>query len=651
MKKKHLALQALVVLFCMTAAHAAELRALREQHSSAMPVSQWVASLGLDAGSTFAELESYATVGGTRKVRMQQRYQGVPVYGRSIVVEQDAAGNVLAVDGAVLRGAWLDLTSVTPGLSPEQALAALRAAMGFLPTAATALRNERADLYVYPDQDGRVRLAYLVSYVLDQPGRSRPTAIVDARTGQMIRQWDGLARMLAISTGKPQNEGRLQAQADGSSAAWPLMRAPGRPIAAYMALASGPGGNLKTGKYHYGKEYPPLAVEQEGNTCTLKNKYVETYDMKGGGSGKGSLASFICPDSLEPEVNGGYGPMNDAHHFAGVVRDMYQTWFGKPPLTVGRKLRMRVHHADPGSADWDGEAANFGDGGDKYYPMVSLDIVSHEIAHGFTELHAASGGALQTGMVEAFADMAGEAAKFYARGQNDFLVGADVTKAGIGAIRDMCRPLRDGFSIDHARDFRAGMDEHHAAGVYNKAFCLLAKTSGWDTRKAFEVFYGANLVYWTADDDFDSGACGVEKAAVDKGYQKSDVTKAFRLVGVRCSRRHEFGDGLQLRNGVPITGLSGSKDAFLKYTVGVPWGSSHLRISLAGGGGDADLYVKYGAEPNDASYDCHSNNGGNVDVCEFAAPGQGVYHIKVFGFTDFSGMTLQATWKDERDEL
>jgi pseudolysin/vibriolysin len=70
--------------------------------------------------------------------------------------------------------------------------------------------------------------------------------------------------------------------------------------------------------------------------------------------------------------------------------------------------------------------------------------------------------------------------------------------------------------------------------VYNKAFCTLAKTSGWNTKTAFQVFARANANYWTASSSFDDGACGVETAADDLGYNVANVEAAFNVVGVSC---------------------------------------------------------------------------------------------------------------------
>ena len=97
----------------------------------------------------------------------------------------------------------------------------------------------------------------------------------------------------------------------------------------------------------------------------------------------------------------------------------------------------------------------------------------------------------------------------------------------------MCEPRRDGRSIDHQRDFKL-MDNHYSSGVYNKAFCMLAKTDGWNALSAFEVFARANKLYWAANSTFNKGACGVMAAANDLDSSVDDVVDAFDAVGVRC---------------------------------------------------------------------------------------------------------------------
>ena len=123
--------------------------------------------------------------------------------------------------------------------------------------------------------------------------------------------------------------------------------------------------------------------------------------------------SFTCPTSGGDGINGAYSPINDAHFFGGVIDGMYRGWFGVAPLSF--QLVMRVHYGRSyENAFWNGTAMYFGDGASYFYPLVSLDVTSHEISHGFTEQHSSLQYSGQSGGInEAFSDMAGEAAEYY----------------------------------------------------------------------------------------------------------------------------------------------------------------------------------------------------------------------------------------------
>ncbi|UGB37899.1 M4 family metallopeptidase [Frateuria soli] len=480
--------------------------------------------LGLGQGSTFVAGARARTVRGTVKTREWQTFQGVPVYGRSLVVERDARGNVVSALGEAEASLAGQLHSVRPRLDGAQAQAALQGKLG---QHALAVSNVRSELFVYPQAKGNARLAYRTSYLVTSNGRiSRPTAIVDADTGEVLRHWDGL------TTGR---------------------RAPGTGTPTAVD-ANGPGGNDLIGLYHYdgsgaGREL--LSATRIGSTCYLQNDKVATYNVAGGQ--RVTLWSFGCAGtnpagwtSMGDEINGAYSAINDAHHFGGVVYDMYSNWFGAPPLKNGdgspMQLHMWVHYgANYENAFWDGSEMVFGDGDRYFYPFVVLDITGHEISHGFTEQHSGLEYVGQSGgMNEAFSDMAGEAAKYFDRGSNDFMTGGEIVKPdtvpllGMAALRDMCTPSNDGSSIDNASQYNDRLDVHYSSGVYNRAFCTLARTAGWNTRTAFEVFHDANALYWHADETFDSGACGVEQAATDRGYPQTDVEAAFGAVGVSC---------------------------------------------------------------------------------------------------------------------
>jgi len=594
-------------------ASAATEQALRAQSLGAVPANQLAARLGLSADNGFVAKAALPTVKGTQTVRMQQTFKGVPVYGRSIAVEQDGQGNALVANGEVTSDLQVDIASVAPRIDGTRAVALLsKQAPSLAGVASVQPENAKADLYIYPGDGAPARLVYLTSFFSGGEHPTRPTALIDANTGEIIQQWEGLA----------------YAEID----------------------ATGPGGNQKTGQYTWGAGgKPALRVTQSGTTCTAQNAYVKSYNMKKATSGSGTLWSFTCSaGSSGDAVNGAYGPINDAHHFGGVVHDMYTSYTGAAPLN--QVLIMKVHYGNAyENAFWDGSSMTFGDGASTFYPLVALDVTSHEISHGYTEQHSNLAYSGQSGgMNEAYSDIAGEAAEFYDRGSNDFLVGADIVKtsAGIGnALRYMCTPSQDGGSIDNASQYTSGLDVHYSSGVYNKAFCLLAKTSGWGTVKAFKVFARANALYWTASSTFNSGACGVASAATDLGYTAADVATAFNGVGVTCSTGGGGNTGgTALQNGVAKTGLAGSAGTELSYTVVVAAGASNLSIVTSGGSGDADLYVKFGSAPTTSSYNCRPYVSGNNETCTFAAPQAGTYYVKVRGYSTFSGISLKATW-------
>src|SRR5690606_14122869 len=118
--------------------------------------------------------------------------RGVPVYGHSVAVVQDDRGNALRVRGQVLEDVQVDLPSVTPKLSPQRAQAIL-ARNTTQPLARGAeVSVEKAKLFVYAEQ-GPARLVYLSSFFADDGvAPTRPTAIIDANTGEVLDQWEGL---------------------------------------------------------------------------------------------------------------------------------------------------------------------------------------------------------------------------------------------------------------------------------------------------------------------------------------------------------------------------------------------------------------------------------------------------------------------------
>ncbi len=96
-----------------------------------------------------------------------------------------------------------------------------------------------------------------------------------------------------------------------------------------------------------------------------------------------------------------------------------------------------------------------------------------------------------------------------------------------------------------------------------------------------------------------------------------------------------------LTNGVTVSNLSvGTGEWTCVYTLVVPAGSSNLTFNLSGGTGDADMYVKFGAEPTSTSNDCRPYASGNTESCTFATPSAGTYYVKLNGYSAAAGMSL-----------
>lgn len=105
------------------------------------------------------------------------------------------------------------------------------------------------------------------------------------------------------------------------------------------------------------------------------------------------------------------------------------------------------------------------------------------------------------------------------------------------------------------------------------------------------------------------------------------------------------GDG-ELSKGVAETNLSGAQGSETFYTFEVPAGATDLNFDMAGGSGDADLYVQFGSAPTTSSYDCRPYVGGNTENCAFASPQAGTYHVMVRAYSAYSGVSLVADYTD-----
>jgi len=510
-------------------------------------------AFGLDAGEGFQFLRKTTDLNGVTHSRYQQTFNGIPVWEMEAVVSRGQGGQVIRLNGNFLQGAGREVGAIPANLNAQAELSRMQAQF-----AGQFFRNEKAGAYIYL-HNGSARLCYVVSFFTDNDcgNPARPVFFVDARNGKVLHSFDSLA----------------------------------------YANGVGPGGNLKIGYYYYGTDYDPFCVSQNGSTCTMNCTNVKTVDLNHGTSGS-TAYSYTCYENTHENINGGYCPLNDAQYFGQVVFDMYQAWYGVAVLPF--QLTMKCHYSNRyENAFWDGSSMTFGDGYTTFYPLVALDVSAHEVSHGFTEFNSNLTYSGQSGGInEAFSDMAGEAAKFYMRGTNDFMCGYDIFKSANQALRYLCNPPQDGKSIDNVADYYAGLDVHYSSGVFNKAFCLIAQSSGWNTHMAFDVFVKANQNYWTSGTNFQQGAEGALAATTDLGYNEQDVIAAFAVVGINL--------GPTTQCTVTVTSPNGGEVWQDSTTHNITWTSSdcagNAAIYLSTNGGKSFNTTITSSTPNDGSF-------------------------------------------------
>ena len=91
---------------------------------------------------------------------------------------------------------------------------------------------------------------------------------------------------------------------------------------------------------------------------------------------------------------------------------------------------------------------------------------------------------------------------------------------------------------------------------------------------------------------------------------------------------------------VSATDIAVSAGAWKNYTYTMPAGYSSLVISISGGTGDADLYVRFGSKSTTSAYDCRPYKTGNNETCTFNNPSAGVWYMDLNGYATAAGITL-----------
>ncbi|MEJ6664208.1 MAG: M4 family metallopeptidase [Flavobacteriaceae bacterium] len=289
---------------------------------------------------------------------------------------------------------------------------------------------------------------------------------------------------------------------------------------------------------------------------TVDGGGIQTFDMNNGtnysnASDITSSGTSFTATSSRTGVQAHYGAEQTHQYFAQKhSRNSYND--------NGAVIRSYVSYSSNYvNAFWDGSRMTYGDGdGVNYGPLVSVDIVGHEIAHGVTEYSANLVYSYQSGALnESFSDIFGESIEQYASGNNDWLMGDQIGAGGSGgALRSMSNPNVFGDPDTYlGTNWYSGSGDnggvHYNSGVQNFWFYLLS-TGGTGTNdigndydvaqigmdKAAAIAYINLATYLSANSQYADARAGSIQAARDLYGEDSPeeiaVTNAWYAVGV-----------------------------------------------------------------------------------------------------------------------
>ena len=106
-----------------------------------------------------------------------------------------------------------------------------------------------------------------------------------------------------------------------------------------------------------------------------------------------------------------------------------------------------------------------------------------------------------------------------------------------------------------------------------------------------------------------------------------------------------------LAPGIPVTDLMGAAGSERLFGIEVPAYVEMLQITMSGGAGDADLYVRQGQSPSTEQYDYRPNLQGNKEQVIIAKPTPGIWYFMIRGYQAFTGVNLVVTFEGDSPGL
>ena len=458
-------------------------------------------------------------VGETTVLRLQQMYEGVPVWGSTQLAHIGKDGALKVVSGTVAPD--LDKKEKLKNknkIDGKQAIAAAQKDLGLNPKYEV---EPAADLYVYQNGE-ETTYAYVVKLNFLDPEPGNYYYFIEADNGKVLNKYNTIHN------------------------ATPANKAPVKPVTGTNKVGTGKGvlGDTKS-----------INTTLSGSSYYLQDNTrgatIYTYDGKNRTTLPGTL--WADADNIFNATRDAAAV--DAQYYAGVTYDYYKNTFNRNSYdNAGGALKSTVHYgSNYNNAFWNGSQMVYGDGdGYTFIPLSGgEDVVGHELTHAVTErssnlVYQNESGALN----EAISDIFGTLIEYYDNRNPDWEIGEDIYTPGTAgdALRSMSDPTKYGDPDHYSKRYTGTSDNggvHTNSSIINKAAYLLANggthygvtVNGIGKDKVGAIYYRANTLYFTQSTTFSQARAGLVQAAADlygaNSAEVAAVKQSYDAVGVQ----------------------------------------------------------------------------------------------------------------------
>jgi bacillolysin len=497
-------------------------------------LAQYAAAFGLKDPASELQVERTQEEPQGSTVRYQQQYNGIPVLGGELMLNSDAAGNLISLNGKISPD--LALSTTQPAISAEQAVkVALDNIQSWYRSEQVSVTATEPSLWVYDERvfmPSRLPPVLVWRMELNATGASVPVSelvLVNAITGQLALHFNQIDTVWSQEPNPPTPDAP-----------------PAAPAAEPDALpnpnpSAGGAANVITYTFNHqilsdDPRLPPflpgtLLCQSPDTTCTT-----------------------------DPDPN--YALDADyAHRFALGTYQLYWDQYGRNSIdNAGMTIVSSVHYSNGyQNAFWSrpDQQMVYGDRFSK-----GDDVVAHELTHGVTNYESNLFYYYQSGAInESLSDLWGE---FYDQTNlegNDlpavnWLIGEDLY---VGAFRSMSNPpaYHDPDKMTSPYYYKLSSDGggvHHNSGINNKAVFLMVdggkfngktilplggtapinRHASWD--KTAAIYYYAQTHLLTSGSDYGDlytalhQACYVLAETASKGISSADCTQVHNAL-------------------------------------------------------------------------------------------------------------------------